>query len=218
MNTIIEYVRDNGSMLLVVAALVAMVLWFHRYRRPQASVSRKLSYAERAGAAGEAYVVGMLRRGGFELVHDLVFARPNGKTKQIDIIVRLRNGRLVILEVKRYAGKVKGADGQEQWLHIRKDGSTKSVLNPLFQGDWQAQAVRERTGYQPYVVAVNAGTAIFESKQVIPLRDLKVKLESLASSGRESTDAAWRTIQKWRACDNEKLNQQHYARMKLEHG
>ena len=217
LNTIIEYVRDNGSMLLVVAAVIAMTFWFVFYSRPKASGKR--TYAERAGAVGESKVVGMLRRLGIEHEHDIVFTRPDGSSVQVDIVVRLRNGRLIVLEVKRYSGQVLGHDGEQYWTHRPKSGKPHQILNPIIQAGWQADAIRQRTGYQPSVLVVNAGSATFPPlRDVVALRELPGRLEALAAGGSENTDATWRRIQGWRAADNPGLAARHVQRLKQKYG
>ena len=217
MNTIIAFVIDNLSEMLVIVAIVAMALRFIFYSSPPGK--RKPSYAERAGAAGEAKVVGMLRRLGLEFEHDLVFTRPDGSSVQADVIVRLRNGRLVLLEVKRYSGQVFGHDGEQHWTHRPKTGKQHQILNPIIQATWQADAIRQRTGYQPHIVVANAGTATFPTlRDVVSLRELPVRLEALASAGTDNTDAAWRRIQGWRAADNPGLAAKHVRRLQKKYG
>lgn len=72
------------------------------------------------GDLGEAGVRRGLEALGIDLDHSLNFragADGTGRTVQVDVLARLPNGHLVVLEVKAYGGTIIGKPGGETWRH-----------------------------------------------------------------------------------------------------
>lgn len=88
-------------------------------------------YNYKAGHGGEMKVASLLRKLKYEFLHDIVFKRKDGTTTQVDFVVKLRNGILVVLEVKTFAGAVYGDFNSRLWTHTNNKNVQRQFLNPI---------------------------------------------------------------------------------------
>ena len=210
---LVDLLSNVSPAAWVCIAVFIAFIFFGRKSKPDAGSSRQ-DWNNRAGAAGEEKIVNLLKRSGYEVLHDLVFRRPDGGTVQIDIAARSRTGEIFILEIKMFAGKVVQTSDPQYWTHNMKNGQTRRILNPMVQVEWQAEAVRQRTGYEPRCFAVNAGRASFPAG-IIDWNQLIEKLKKV-SCGEINTDRVWKQLQSWQTCisaANQNLAKEHVKRV-----
>lgn len=210
----IDLLSQVSPIAWICVAIFLAFIFCGRKSKPEAG-SKDQDWNNRAGAAGEQKILNLLRQSGYEVLHDLVFRRPDGGTVQIDIAARSRTGEIYILEVKMFAGKIVTTSDPQYWTHNMKNGQTRRILNPMVQVEWQAEAVRQRTGYEPRCFAVNAGRASFPAG-IIDWNQLIGKLKSV-SCGEINTDRAWKQMQSWQtstSAANQNLSKEHVRRVK----
>lgn len=150
----------------------------------------------RVGDEGEARVKQLLERLGLDYDHTLNFrakSATDGRTVQVDILARLKNGQMVDLEIKNYGGEVTGNPNNKFLLH-----NGKQFLNPIVQSEWQCAALKQRLGgYQPHHYVVFVGNATFpRHERLLSLKTLPGALQKLGALPRVNTAKAWEIVRR----------------------
>lgn len=165
------------------------------------------------GDLGECGVRRGLEAMGVEYDHSLNFragADGGGRTVQVDILARLPNGHLAVVEVKAYSGTITGKAAEEQWVH-----NGHPLLNPVVQGRWQSAALKARMGLQqaPHVLVVTTGSAAWPPHpQIVPLRQMARALRPLLALPPVNTAAAWVAVR--RDLHDDAVAVEHVERMR----
>lgn len=101
------------------------------------------------------------------IYHDLYLKRPDGKYCQIDLVVTLSQG-IVIIEVKDYSGWIFGKEINKYWTKVLAYGKEKyRFYNPILQNKSHIKALKSKLKYNPYVpifsVVVFYGNCVLKS-------------------------------------------------------
>lgn len=137
------------------------------------------------GWVGERSVRKAVEKSGFTAIHDVIIPGPSGGLTQIDHVVALPSG-LLVLETKNYAGWLFGQAEDYRWTRVqgrRKD----RFLNPLRQNAIHIQAIRSvAPAVQTQGLVVFVGSAKFPKGMpagCVDLRGLKRRLKAEPKSG-----------------------------------
>ena len=147
------------------------------------------------GDAGEAEVRRLLERLGIDYDHTLNFrskSATEGRTVQVDVLARLKNGHMVDLEVKAYNGEVTGNPRNKNLLH-----NGKPFLNPVVQAEWQCAALKDRLGYKPHHYALFVGNAVPPAhERLLTMKTLPAALAKLGALPPVDTARAWEIVRR----------------------
>lgn len=142
--------------ILVLLIVVCIVIPCINHRRNM-KLLRLVSSPERGTRAERRLVVKLLKLGVHPraIFHDLYVQKKNGEFSQIDVVVAMPEGLLVI-EVKDYSGWIFGNEWQKYWTQILDYGKEKyRFYNPIIQNNGHIRALQEQSAQLYHIPVFN---------------------------------------------------------------
>ncbi len=130
----------------IILLLVCIVIsYIHHQQNMKLLCS--VSAPNRGTKAERRLVIRMLRKEVHPqtIFHDLYLQKKNGAFSQIDIVVAVPQG-LIVIEVKDYSGWIFGNEKQKYWTQILNYGKEKHrFYNPIMQNEGHIKTLREQS-------------------------------------------------------------------------
>ena len=129
--------------ILIMGCIVISYLYHQQNMKLLCSVSAP----NRGTKAERRLVIRMLRKEVHPqtIFHDLYLQKKNGAFSQIDIVVAVPQG-LIVIEVKDYSGWIFGNEKQKYWTQILNYGKEKHrFYNPIMQNEGHIKTLREQS-------------------------------------------------------------------------
>ena len=173
------------------------------------------------GRIGEECVAKLLDRQGYEALHDVIIDDRAGGSTQIDHLLRLKSGLLVI-ETKNYSGMISGREKEPTWTQ-RIGRRSYKFQNPLRQSYKHTETLRQYLPNLPiHNRVVFVGDAEFPNGRpanVLTLKDLPLEVDSLQLLKIDPQDMedAWRQVSALAKSD-QAARRRHLKQLREKHG